>query len=243
MERLTALQTRPRRATEDIGGITRPRRAEEDIGGVTRPRIATDLERAAREQYQMHLEKMRQLAHDLTSILDRAIYDGFEGGMKRGFQSLALGVLDLLKNVFMKRLEEILANAFSGIGQSRKGGGLAGFGGSFLLNNLPGLLTGFVGLGGVGSVGGLGTGISGAIGRASGGPIWPNQLYKVHRDEYIMPTAPGFVLPKGAGGQQTVINKYYTIQLPPDSRGSYNSPKSRRQVSETLIAALEASRS
>lgn len=224
---------------ETRNATTRPRR----VSDRTRARVATEAEEAAREQYQRHLDKMKQLAHDLTSIFSRAVSDGFEHGAKRGFQSLALGILDLLQNMFMKRLEEILANAFSGIGQGGKGGGLAGLGGSFILNNLPGLLTGFLGLGGVGSVGGLGTGISGAIGRATGGPIWPGQAFRVHKDETIVPMAHGLVIPNQTPNNSTGGNTYHININIPETRSadSYKSPRSRRELATQIASTLQGS--
>lgn len=232
-ERVVTKAGRDRPPWIDLGGGS-------TVGGepatTERPRIATVDEQVMRDRLAMMRERMRELAGDLTGIFSQSVGDGFNNGIKSGLQTLSQGLLQIVQDVFLRRMAEGLADMLSGIGS----GGGGGFFGSLLRGVLGGVSGGLGGsIGGLGSAsaGGVGTVFAGAIGRASGGPIWPNQLYKVHKDEYIMPTAPGMVIPKGGMGQ-TVINKHYTIQLPPDSRGSYNSPKSRRQLSETLIAAL-----
>lgn len=244
VERLVELQTRPRRAEEDIGGITRPRRTEEDIGGITRPRIATDAEKAAREQYRIHLEKMHQLAVDLTGILNRAIYDGFQGGLKRGFQSLALGILDMLQNIFMRQLENILTSALSGIGSGGSGGGKGGKWG--WLTSLPGMILGAFGAGGLaggggGSVGGLGTVFAGSF--ASGGKIPLGSYGLVHDGEKVYSTPMGaMVMPNQTTNNNsgtTIINNI-TIS---DKRvaDSYKSPRAQRELGDQIAAAIRGS--
>jgi len=217
----------------DIGGGS-------TVGGepatTTRPRIATADEQVMRDQLERIRGRMRDLGFELTDIFAQSVGDGFSRGIKSGLESLSLGLLRIVEDVFLRRMAKGLGDLLGDIGTGSGGGG--GFFGGLLKS----ILGSVAGTRGGGSAGGLGTGIAGAIGRDSGGPLWPKQLYKVHKDEYIVPTSPGFVIPKGGMGQQTVVNKYYTIQLPPDSRGSYNSPRSKRQLSETLIAALEASK-
>jgi hypothetical protein len=241
-ERVVTKAGKERPAWEDLGGGS-------TVGGepatTERPRIATVDEQVTRERLAKIREQMHGLADDLTGVFSQSISDGFNNGIKSGLQTLAQGLLQIVQDVFLRRMAQGLGDMLSGIAGGQGGGG-GGFFGSLLRGIIGGVSGGLGGsIGGLGSSasGGVGTVFAGAIGRDSGGPIWPNQLYKVHKDEYIMPTAPGFVIPKGAGGQQKVVNNHYNIQLPPDSRGSYNSPKSRRQLSESLIAALEASRS
>lgn len=242
-ETLIGLQQRARFAsdvvTDELGGGSmvyqgsdgRPRR----VADSTRPRIATDAERAARDRYRDALAQIDQLGYRLTSVFERAVYDGFERGGMRGLQSLALGIIDIFQNVLMRQIEELLSGS---IGKAASGGGWLSKLIGFILPGIGGALGGPL-TGGIagGSIGGA---LAGAIGRDSGGPIWPDKLYKVHKDEYIMPTTPGYVIPKGGMGGQNVVQNYYTINLPPDSRSSYSPPKSKRQLSDTLIAALQA---
>ncbi len=135
-ERVTVLaQTRPRVVGEDV---------LQDLGGgslifrgeATRPRIATVEEQVARERLEMIRAQMRDLATDLTSTLDRAIYDGLQGGLKRGLASVAIGILDIVKNNFLRQLEESLSQTLQGVSVRGSGGG--GFGG--FLSNIFGSL-------------------------------------------------------------------------------------------------------
>jgi hypothetical protein len=58
-------------------------------------------------------------------------------------------------------------------------------------------------------------------GRASGGPIDPGMIYKVHKDELIMPRVPGIVVPKhvanggGMGGMsvEVIPSKYFDVHV------------------------------
>lgn len=219
--------TRPRSVAAEQ---TRPRTV---ASGLTRPRIATELEEATRRQYQEHIERIRDLAVNLTSILDRAIFDGFEGGIKRGFQSLTLGILDLVKNVFLKQLENAMVNAFSGIGGGGKGGLLSG-----IFSALIGAVAGGFGGGGGGFVkGGGGGGFAGKF--QSGGLIPSGSWGVVHDNERVFATPFGAqVVPShgGSGGAPTII-----INVPVRSAGSYSSSKSRRQLAEDITAALQGS--
>lgn len=60
--------------------------------------------------------RTEQYAFELTSILDNAIYAGFRDGGSRGIASLGLGLLDMLNNVFFRRMEEGLSMLLSGSG-------------------------------------------------------------------------------------------------------------------------------
>lgn len=195
-------------------------------GGVGKVDRAGEL----REQYERHRERMRDLAFNLTSILDRAIFDGFEGGLKRGFQSLTLGILDLVKNVFLKRLENALANALSGVG--------SGGGGKSLLASI-----GMAALGAI--AGSFGGGASlpmsaaynpyGILPRASGGPVSPGRTYLVGErgPELFTSQTSGKISPNA--GNTIIIN------VPVRSAAAYSSPKSRRQLAEDISAALRGS--
>lgn len=191
-------------------------------GGGKRDRAAE-----LRAQYESHVERMRDLAIDLTSTLDRAIFDGFEGGLKRGFQSLTLSALDLVKNVFLRQLENAIASALSGIGG---GGGKGG-----ILQSIIGFgLSALGGIGGGFGKGGISGGFAGKFG--AGGNIPMGQWGVVHDNEKVLATPYGAkVIPSGDGGGNTVIN----IHVPVRSAGSYSSPKSRRQIAEDVAAALQ----
>lgn len=210
---------------------TRSRRVADAI----RPRIATDAERAARERYHDALAQIDQMGYRLKNVFERAVFDGFERGGMRGLQSLTLGIIDIFQNVLMRQIEGLLSGA---IGKAATGGGWLSKLIGFVLPGIGGALGGPL-TGGI-TGGSIGSTLAGAIGRDTGGPIWPDKLYKVHKDEYIMPTGPGYVIPKGGIGGQNVVHNHYTINLPPDSRASYTSPRSKRQLSDTLIAALAA---
>jgi hypothetical protein len=228
-ERLAALTTRPRRVGEDIGGVTRPRTTGEDIGGLTRPRIATTTEEALRAQYREHMEQIERLAYQTTNIIDRAIYDGFQGGLKKGFASLTLSILDMIKNVFLTQLQSAITNALAG---ATAGGSKGGF-----FSSLFGALLGGLKFGGGSATGGAGSALAGAIGgHASGGYMKPNSLSWVGErgpELFRAGSSGGSVIPNHAIGN-TIIN----INVPVRSAGSYSSPRSRRQLAEDIAAAL-----
>ena len=65
--------------------------------------------------------------------------------------------------------------------------------------------------GGGGGLSGLLSGLFGG-GKASGGDIDAGTLYKVHKDEWIVPKSPGTVIPAsgGPGGRsQQVVNNFH----------------------------------
>ena len=81
-------------------------------------------------------------------------------------------------------------------------------------------------------------------GRASGGPIWPDRAYQLHKDEIVMPTAPGHVFNqqqiKNAEGS-TVINNYNTFNIPPATGAqSRNEKRSQREIAETIASTLQS---
>lgn len=232
-ERVTTMEGLMRFATRERIATPEGQMAHEAAAQV-RPRIATDLEAALRQQYQDHLHAINRLAYETTDIIDRAIYDGFEGGIKRGFASLALGILDIIRNVFLVQLQNAIANAFQGL-SSGNGGGWGGR----ILNILTGGLLGGVGGGfSSGAASGLGTIGMGGIGGFSNGGIVPG----VDRgyDSVLALLRPGEkVIPRGQSAGTTIIN--YTIQLPPAPRGGYVSPKSARQQAEMIMGHIKGS--
>jgi hypothetical protein len=248
---LIEMQTRLRRVSsdvirQDLGGgsvqvdaetrdaATRPRT---QASGKTRPRIATVDEQVAHDQIRKIKEQMELLAQDLTSIFSQSISDGFNSGIKSGLQTLAQGLLQIVQDIFLKKLGAGLSELLGGLAT---GGGGSGFWGGLLRAVFGGAVGGAAGGVGGGSSGGGGAGgaLAGAIGRASGGPLEAGNLYKVHKDEYIVPSQNGFVIPKGGMGQ-TVVNHYNTFNIAPDNRGSYSSPKSKRQIADHVLAALQ----
>lgn len=238
-ERLAGLTTRPRRAEEDIGGVTRPRRTGEDIGGLTRPRIATDAEAAARERYKEFLDRAHQAAANITNILDRALYEGLTGGgLKGGLAALGKGLLDIVEQYFLNRLEQGLFEIFAKIGE--KGGiwgkifGVASgaIGGGFVGG------TGAGGIGGIGTVlggaGGIGSAFAGAF--ASGGTIPMGQWGFVHEGERVIAGPRGAkVIPSSnrSGGGNITINFHVTAP------GGQISRETQTQMARTASRALQ----
>jgi hypothetical protein len=221
--------------THDLGGGsvqfsgegTRPRR----VGDASRPRIATDMERAVREQYQEHIENIHRLAGDLTNTIDRAIYDGFQGGIKKGFQSLLLSLLNMIQNVMLTQLQNAIAGALGGVSGGGKGGFWAGLGKSVL----GAFGVGFGG-GGATATGGLGGAFAGKF--ASGGNIGMGQWGIVGSERVYATPAGAMVVPSGGG--ETSGNTYHiTVNVPVRGGASYSTPKSRRQIGEDVAAALQ----
>lgn len=179
--------------------------------------------------------QMRELGFELTDIFSQSVGGGFRGGIDSGLAALSLGLLRIVEDVFLRRMAQGLSDLLAGIGTGSGGGFLSG-----LLKSVIGGAAGGIGGGGSGSTGGIGSAFAGAF--ASGGTIPMGQWGIVHENEKV------FAGPRGAqvipsvngGGKKTEIHNHYTINLPPDSRGSYSSPKSRRQLSETLLAALQS---
>jgi hypothetical protein len=190
---------------------------------------------ALREQYQEHIRQMQRLAYSFTNMIDRAIYDGLQGGLKKGLQSLGLSVLDFIKNIFLTQLQNAIAKALGGISPGA-GGGKGGFFSGLFGAILGGIgLGGLAGGGGTGASGGLGGGLAGSF--ASGGNIPMGQYGIVHDNERVFATPMGaFVQPSHGGhSENTVIN----IHVPVRSAGSYSSPRSRRQLAEDIASALQ----
>lgn len=192
-------------------------------------------------------ERIRQvsadLADNLTSIFADSIARGFEQGAKRGLVSLAQGLLQIVEQVFLRRLAEGLSNVLFSAGTTSGGG----FGSSILRAVLGGVLGGAVGPS-LGSLAGsfLGKGVTGAVSttttplltglitRASGGPVSAGMPYLVGErgPEMFIPGSSGSIAPNGAG---TIIN----INVPVARGSTYSSPKSRRELAQQIAGALQ----
>lgn len=235
--------SRPRTMNDLTGllgtGASRPRSIADSA---TRPRIATAEAQVMRERMAMIHEQMMDLGQDLTGIFAQSIGDGFEQGAKRGLVSLAQGLLDIVQNVFLKRLAEGLGSLLSGAASGGGGGFWSGLFKAVIGAAVGGAAGGIVNLGGGSTFtpGGTGT-IRPRIvgGRASGGPISAGNIYRVHKDEVIMPLRDSMVYNKSQQGTQVVNN--YTINLPPSPKGGYTSPKSQRELGDKLLAMLQGS--
>lgn len=211
------------------------------VGGepatTTRGRVVTAEEQAMRDRLAKIREQMKELSGELTSVFSQSISDGFNSGIKSGLQTLATGLLQIVQDVFLRRIAEGLADILTGLSSGGGGG---------IWSKLPAIILGAaggIGGGGSGAAGGLGTTFAGAF--ATGGTIPMGQYGIVHDNERVFATPTGaHVIPASSSKGSRVENHYhYTINLPPDPRGSYSSPRSKRQLSETLIAALQASQS
>lgn len=231
-----------RRTMNDLTGLlgtdaTRPRSIAD---GATRPRVATVDETVLRERLAMIRDEMHGLSADLTTTFDRALYDGISGGGMRGLESLTLGFGDMIQQVVLGRLREALAEALtagaSGSGWIAKllrwfvpavAGGVGGsIGGGGATAAQPGWGSG---IGSFAEGGFLKPGSWGMVGERG-----PEMVYGGHSGMTVIPN----------GGKQQVANNYsYSIQLPPSSKGSYQSRSSQRELADRLLAALQGAQS
>lgn len=172
----------------------------EDIQNQTRPR------RVNQDEYDKHMQRVQDMARDITSALDNAIYEGFRGGVKRGLASLLTSMLDMIRNVLMKNIEAQLTDALSGISMGAGGKGKGGWLG-WLFTAISGLAGGFGGGGGGGAgkaaAGGFTGGFAGF--HKSGLSYVPFDNYPafLHRGERVMTAQEN-----SAGMGPVVINVY-----------------------------------
>lgn len=200
----------------------------------TRPRIATVERQVLQERMAMIHEQMMGLGQDLTSIFAQSIGDGFEQGAKRGLVTLAQGLLDIVQNIFLKKLAEGLGNILTNAASGGKGGVFGAIFGAIGAG-----LTG--GIGG-GAIGGAGTSFGGAFagGFAKGGFVPPGKwgMAGERGPEPVYGGPSGMSVMPNSG---QVVNNHYTINLPPSPKGGYTSPKSQRELGDKLLAMLQGS--
>lgn len=111
------------------------------------------------------VRRAEEYAATISGTLNNAIYVGFRDGGARGVAALGIGLLDMLNNVFFRRLEEGLSGLFSG----SSGGGWGGFFKSLI--GIGGSALGSLG-GGSFTKGAISGGFAGKF--ASGGYIPPS---------------------------------------------------------------------
>jgi hypothetical protein len=176
--------------------------------------------------------EMVELGNDLTSVFARSVGDGFERGAKRGLQSLALGLLDIVQNIFLRKLAEGLGEIFSQLALGTGGAP------SWLRVGL-GVIAGGIGggFGGGVTAGGNSGPVGSGIGNFAGGGFVPGTDKGF--DSVPAMLRPGeLVLNKQQQGMLGTTN-IYNIQLPMTPKGSYSSPKSQREMANAVVAALQ----
>lgn len=159
------------------------------------------------------LQKLRDslqgMAGDLTYMMDRAIFDGLTQGAGRGFASLGIGLLDLLRYSFLEQLKkgilDVLATSFSQYSVGK---------GSFLtkaIGAFVSVLGGSIG-GGAKPGGGAGGWNFGAF--AEGGFMRPHSIGLVgERGPELIKAGPhGATVTPDAG--RPVINQTIVINVP-----------------------------
>jgi hypothetical protein len=222
--------SRPR-TTMDLTGLlgTEGSRPRSVAAGATRERIATVDEQVMRERMRIVREQMEDLAYDISSVFDRALYDGISGGAKRGLQSLALGFLDLVQQVILGQLRTALAQALGGA--SGGGGWLAK-----AIGWITGAAVGSVGGSIKGSIPGLNIGPTWGS-RAIGGPVSARKPYVVGErgPEMFIPNTSGQILPNSKMGG-TVIN-HINVTAPAPRMQTFRQKRSQRELAE-MIGAL-----
>jgi hypothetical protein len=190
---------------------------------------------------------MRDLAADLTFIIDDAMREGFEHGIKSGVKAFGLGILEMARHAALRQLEKALSDLFEKVfssigagpgtaaGGGKQGGGIWGTILNFGLNAVGAL---FGGGGGSGSTGGLGAAAAGTIGGfADGGFIRPNTWAQVGErgPEYIKAGWQGATVmsnddSRAAAGERPAI---YMNVYPKDAE-SFTRRETLRQISRNL---------
>lgn len=219
-----------------LGGVAGEGLSDDEIGrraGAAADRAAGAPPPNYHQQLLDFQEQMRQLAGGLTNVIDNAISDGFQSGIKAGLRSFALGILDLLHGFALKMLEDGLTEIFSKVlGGGSGGGGLLDFLGNILIGAAGGAA------GGLG--GGGGGGISVGGGAAAGGTFGANEMFMVgERGPEMLYTGnrSGTVIPNHELGG-TVHNHYHTWNIVTQDAQSFASRPTQYQIEKRLHASV-----
>jgi len=216
---------------KDLGGGSVLFRSE-----AGRARLATVEATVMHERMAMIRDQMQRLSGDLTNLWAQSVGDGFNKGVKSGLQTLSTGLLQVVENSFLKRLETGLADLLTGFASG------SGFWAK-LFNSIFGVVGGAA-LGGIGGGGGSAGAIAHvgtATGHAAGGYIEPGTWGVVGEKGSEMVYAGRSGLSVTPHGGPTIIHHHHTtIQMPPNTKGSYTSPKSQRQIAEQIASAIQS---
>lgn len=219
---------------DNIGLFTVPEFDPEALGRKIEEAIGPPPPDPAEEMKRIR-EQMEDLAADLTSLIDRSIFDGFEGGMKRGFATLTLGILDIVRNIFLKQLESALTEALIGL---RTGGSGGSWVSKLLGIGIPAVLGGIGG--GVG--GGKGGIIPGAGGKAfaSGGYLGPGQwgIAGDRGPEPIYGGRTGMTVFPNKSNQVTHVTNNISVTAPLSRGASFKQQRTKREIAERVAAIL-----
>lgn len=171
-------------------------------------------------------DELRRLADDIVGIFDNALYEDTIGGF---FRSILLGFIDLVRQMGIEMLRSEVFNWLKSLSSS---------GGGSWWGKLIGALAGSIGGGAVGGAyGSADELLASSMGfggiRDAGGPMSANKAYWSGVPEWIVPSQNSqAVLPQQMG------NNYY-INVAAPSSASYIQPRSRREMGEAVLAALQ----
>lgn len=203
-----------------------------------RPRVATTDEIVKRERLEIFHQRMRDLASDITFIIDDAMREGFEHGMKSGLKAFGLGILEMARHAALKQLEKALdavfENVFSKIGAAGAGGKQGGGGiWSTILNFGLSALGALFGGGGSGSAGGLGAAAAGGF--ADGGWVRPNAwaLVGERGPEYIKTGYQGATVVSNEDSMG-MTNHYHNWNVNTPDAHSFQRRDTQRQIQRKM---------
>lgn len=162
-----------------------------------------------------------EAAQDFAQVISKSFEDAVLSG--ESLRDVMQGLLDdinriILRVLVTKPFENFLTklldpNASTSQGQSLFGG-LLGTAVSTLLSGLGGGPSGGVGAGTIAASGaGVGGGLYGA--RQGGGHMQAGKMYRVHKDELVVPMGPSTVVPKDRASEGgVVVHQNYNITTP-----------------------------
>lgn len=211
--------------------------------------------------------KAEQMAGSLTSIIDRALTEGFSHGMKAGLVEFVNGILDMIRSRVLQNLEESIADAImSGIMKGQQGSGGGGGGGilGMLFGVLMGGLSGGFGFGashmiGPGSSftpGGTGLVRPRIVGHAEGGPVFAGIPVMVgdradKQPEIFMPRSNGHIFTQDQfrsmmgnqrGGPSEVHNHYHNWNVQTPNPASFMGRDTQAQITRQASRAINVSK-